>query len=142
MTVKAATHLRDELRLGIRRQDRRAGLHGGVYVIPWPYGLYVGSATDCYRRNVDLIARGFVDWAIVREMPGSTHAERMRAETEVADAWAARGWPVITRNTSYRYSRLLETPVIPEAVYLARCRNCWAKTEHQGVRCLECGKLD
>jgi hypothetical protein len=106
MTVKAATLLRDDLRLGIRRQDRTAGPYGGVYVIPCPFGLYVGQATDCYRRNRDLIERGWVDWAIVREMPGSTHAERLQAETEVADEWASRGWPVITRNTSCKYPDL------------------------------------
>lgn len=71
----------------------------GVYVAQGPAGVYVGEAVDCFSRNRQLTIMG-VSWGIVREMPGSTLSERRKAECEVADYWASRGWIVVSRNTS------------------------------------------
>jgi hypothetical protein len=86
----------------------------GVYAVNGPAGIYVGEADDCFRRNNFVMKLG-LDWGIVLEMPGSTKQERMVAEGETADAWAARGFAVVSRNLpTGRSSRQREALSKPE----------------------------
>ena len=71
----------------------------GVYVVQGPAGVYVGEAVDCFARNRKINILG-IPWGIVRELPGSTRRERIAVERQVADAWEARGFVIVSRNTS------------------------------------------
>lgn len=89
----------------LRRNKYPEAPVAGVYIVHGPNGVYVGESVDCFYRH-DLPTLLGWDWGVVHEFPlGATLTDRRRAETLVADAWAARGWTVLSSNTSAAIKR-------------------------------------
>ena len=74
----------------------------GVYAVCGPNGVYVGESYDCWNRGtLELAAVLGLECGIVREMPGASRLELVRAEAEVAKIFQKRGMVILSKYLTY-----------------------------------------